>query len=130
MLSEKNAVKTVSVMLFATLLAKVLGLLREIVIASEYGTGPEAAAFTTASQIPVLLFDTVLGAAILSTFIPVFNTYLQKGEKEEAIKFSNNFLNLIVLISGFISLLAIIFFTLSYKFYNTWNRRKYVFNCS
>jgi putative peptidoglycan lipid II flippase len=96
-------------MFVAMLLAKILGLLRNIVFANFYGTGYEATAFFTASRIPLQLLDISLGAAISSAFIPVFNESLQKKSKEEAIKFSNNFLNIVIIISSVLTILGIVF---------------------
>lgn len=94
-----KAIKTVSFIVVATLLSKVLGLLRDVFIANFYGTSVEATAFLNASSIPVLFFDLTLGAAILSSFIPVFNGYLKKGDKDKAFEFSNSFINLIFVIT-------------------------------
>ncbi len=106
---KKNIIKTFSFMFIAMFLAKVLGLVRNMVFANFYGTGFEATAFFTASRIPLQLLDITLGAAISSTFIPVFNEYMQKKGKESAIAFANNFLNVIILISLVLSVLGIIF---------------------
>lgn len=94
-----KAIKTVSFIVAATFLSKVFGLLRDVFIGSFYGTGAEATAFLSASSIPVLFFDLTLGAAILSSFIPVFNGYLKDGDKKRAFEFSNSFINLVFLIT-------------------------------
>lgn len=106
---KKNVIKTFAFMFSAMFLAKILGLVRNIVFANFYGTGFEATAFFTASRIPLQLLDLTLGAAISSTFIPVFNEYMQKQGKERAIVFANNFLNVIILISVILSILGILF---------------------
>ena len=106
---KKNLIKTFTFMFSAMFLAKILGLVRNMVFASCYGTGAEATAFFTASRIPLQLLDLTLGAAISSTFIPVFNEYIQKKGKEKAIAFANNFLNVIIIISLLLSILGIIF---------------------
>ncbi len=96
-------------MFSAAFLAKVLGLLRNIIFAKCYGTGLEATSFFTASRIPTQLLDITLGAAISSTFIPVFNEFLQKKGKERAVEFANSFLNIIILIATILSVLGILF---------------------
>lgn len=106
---KKNIIKTFTFMFSAMFLAKILGLVRNIVFANFYGTGFEATAFFTASRIPLQLLDLTLGAAISSTFIPVFNEYMQKNGKERAISFANNFLNVIIIISLILSVLGMIF---------------------
>ena len=106
---KKNLIKTFTFMFSAMFLAKILGLVRNMVFASCYGTGAAATAFFTASRIPLQLLDLTLGAAISSTFIPVFNEYIQKKGKEKAIAFANNFLNVIIIISLLLSILGTIF---------------------
>lgn len=106
---KKNIIRTFAFMFSAIFLSKVLGLVRNIVFAYFYGTGMEATAFFTASRIPMQLLDMSLGAAISSTFIPIFNEYLQKKGKEQAIRFANNFLNIIILISLILTLIGIAF---------------------
>ena len=109
MLNVKNTIKTVGFMVVATLLAKIAGMGREVLFANLYGTGSEAAAFLTASRIPLLFFDITLGAAISSTFIPVFNEYLENGKQEDASRYANTFINAILLITGFFCTLGILF---------------------
>lgn len=106
---KKNIIKTFAFMFSAMFLAKILGLVRNIVFANFYGTGFEATAFFTASRIPLQLLDITLGAAISSTFIPVFNEFMQKHGKERAVVFANNFLNVIIVISLVLSILGMIF---------------------
>ena len=97
-------------MMIATLFSKVAGLLRDMLIAAKYGTeSMEATAYSYASSLPVQLFDFTLGAAVLATFIPIFNGYIERGEDKRAMEFSNNFINITVLISTVISVLCMIF---------------------
>ena len=105
----KKAVKTVSFIIFATLLAKIMGMLRDVFIANSYGTSIEASAYMSASQIPVSFFDLALGVAVLSTFIPVFNGFLQSKGKERAFAFANSFITLMFLISTVFCILGIVF---------------------
>ena len=105
----KKTVKTAGFMVIATLLAKFLGMYRDVLFAAIYGTTDSAIAYQTASRIPLLFFDIALGSAISSSFIPVFNEYLGRGEKEKATEFSNSFLNIIFLITSVICLVGIFF---------------------
>ena len=106
---KNKAIKTVSFILAATMLSKVMGFVRDILIASRYGTGIEADAFNKASQIPTMFFELAFGAAILSTFIPIFNGFLEKNGRERAFEFSNNFINITVLISAVFTVISMFF---------------------
>ena len=80
-MSEKGnqAVKTVSFMMLITLFGKILGMVREQLLAANYGTDMQAAAFLLASRIPRTFFDVIFASAISASFIPVFVEYLQKN---------------------------------------------------
>lgn len=105
----QKAIKTFSMVFLITLFAKILGLLRDIFFANFFGTGYEATAFFAATRIPTQLLDIGLGAAIASTFIPVFNEIMQKDNKEKANQFATNFINIIAVIATIISVLGIVF---------------------
>lgn len=105
----KKLLKTAGFMVVATLAAKICGMLRDILIASVYSTGSKAVAFYTACRIPLLLFDFVIGGVISSTFIPVFNAYLEKEGKRRAMQFANLYINTVLLITVVITALGLVF---------------------
>ena len=77
----KKAVKSISIMAVLITLAKFLGLLREMLIAGIYGQGYASDVINSATQIPLLFFDMVLGVAILSTFVPDIQQKFRKTRK-------------------------------------------------
>lgn len=105
----KKAVKSISIMAVLITLAKFLGLLREMLIASIYGQGYDSDVINSATQIPLLFFDMVLGVAILSTFVPIFNRNLEKRGKEAAMHFANNFITIVCSIALLAAILGSIF---------------------
>ncbi len=105
----KSSVKTVSNVFVIILLSKLLGQVREIFIAHFYGTGAEATAFYAAIQIPLSFFDMVLGFAIVSAFVPVFNEYFQKFGKEKADMYAGNFITVVSVAAFLLTLLGTIF---------------------
>lgn len=92
----------------ATVLSKVLGMLRSVIFTASYGTGVEANAFTEASVIPTTFFDLLLSAAILGCFIPVYNSF-SRDKSSEADDFACVFFNTIALLTSALALLGIIF---------------------
>lgn len=69
--------------------SRVLGMVREIVIAARFGTGATYDAYVAAFRIPDLLFFLVMSGAFGSAFIPVFGGYLARGEPERAWRLAN-----------------------------------------
>ena len=105
----KKAVKTIGIMAVIIFLAKFMGLFRETMIAGIYGQGTESDMINTATQIPLLFFDMVLGVAILSTFVPIFNKYLTSDGKEGAMCFANNFVTVVGSVAMAVALIGVIF---------------------
>jgi len=111
-LKQKSQTKTLRIIGFMaviTFLAKVMGLLRETLIAGVYGRTDAADIISTSTQIPLLFFDMTLGVAILSTFVPVFNKFLERDSKERAMEFANNFMTIVTTFAAIGAILGMIF---------------------
>jgi putative peptidoglycan lipid II flippase len=74
--------------------SRVLGLVREIVLARQFGTSESFSAYVSAFRIPDLLFLVVMAGAFGSAFIPVFSGFLGDGEDEAAWKLASVILNI------------------------------------
>lgn len=106
---NENLLRTASFMAIATLLAKVCGLVRESLIAAYFSTGFEGNAYMVATQLPMTLFDMVIGGVITTSFIPIFNDVLQKKNRDEALRFANRFIGIIFTVCTAIALFGILF---------------------
>ena len=92
----------------ATLVGRMLGLLREIVVANFFGATSDADAFFLAYKVPYLLTLMVAGA-LTATFVPLFSYRLAKGRKEDAWDLSVNVGNIIAtVLIGVSVILAIV----------------------
>lgn len=107
--SSAKAVRTVGLMTVIIFCAKVMGLLREVLLASVYGQGYASDILNTSTQIPLLFFDMTLGIAILSTFVPIFNQCLEQSGKEKAMQFANNFMAIAVTLATIFATIGMIF---------------------
>ncbi len=73
-----------------TLLSRVLGLARDIVSASIFGTGMVYDAFLVAFTVPNI-FRRLFGEGALSAaFIPVYTDYLEAGDRDSTVRFLNS----------------------------------------
>ncbi|MCA9860140.1 MAG: murein biosynthesis integral membrane protein MurJ [Thermomicrobiales bacterium] len=68
----------------AFLASRLLGLLREIVLANRFGTSSEYDAYVSAFRIPDLLFLVIMSGSFGAAFIPVFGGFLARGEEDDA----------------------------------------------
>lgn len=65
------------------LASRLLGLVRNMVILSQFGTGREFEAFVAAITVPDLVFQVLAGGAVGSAFIPVFKTYVARQSTDD-----------------------------------------------
>lgn len=89
------SVRAISTVMLITLAGKLLGLLRDRLLAINYGTGMYANAFLTASRIPRVFFDMLFASAIAASFIPVFSEVLKKKGQNKANLFGSSFITLV-----------------------------------
>lgn len=94
--SDPKLAKTISIataiMMGSVLLSRITGLLREQVMAHFGGTGLGIDAYVSAFFIPEMLNHFLAGGFLSVTFIPIFQRYIIKGERERGWKsFSNLF---------------------------------------
>lgn len=106
---QNSAAKTISLVMVVTLVGKVLGLYRDRLLAVHYSVGPAASAFFTASRIPRVFFDAVFASAIAACFIPVFSEYLEQKGKKEAVRFAGQFITVIAVMTGALTLAGMAF---------------------
>jgi putative peptidoglycan lipid II flippase len=75
-------VRAAGVVGFATLLSRILGYVRDMVIAYFFGTGDAADAFFVAFRIPNLLRRLFAEGSLTVAFIPIFTEYLVRESKK------------------------------------------------
>lgn len=68
----------------AFILSRILGLAREVILARQFGTGPEMDAYVSSFRIPDLLFLVVMAGSFGAAFIPVFGEFLANGDQDRA----------------------------------------------
>lgn len=108
MSANKFVAKSASIIAFATLCSRLLGFIRDIVIARLFGVYLYAQAFVIAFKIPNLFRDLVGEGAANAAFVPVFSEYKVKHTGEEFWELANVVLNLLLIIVTAITLLGII----------------------
>ncbi len=93
----------------AFVFGRLLGLARDILIARQFGTGFEKAAYDAAFQIPDLIFLVVMSGAFGSAFVPVFAGFLAQGQPRKAWRLASNVLTLMVEGYAVVALLIYLF---------------------
>lgn len=87
---------------------KVVALLRQVIIARQFGLSAELDAFNVANNMPDLLFALISGGALAMAFIPVLTELLTSGGREAAWRLFSRIANLAFLVTaGFAIIIAI-----------------------
>jgi putative peptidoglycan lipid II flippase len=107
--SHKTIARSAGLIGLATLCSRILGFIRDIVIARLFGVYVYAQAFVIAFRIPNLFRDLVGEGATNAAFVPVFSEYTVKHSKEEFWELANVVLNLLLVILMSLTLLGILF---------------------
>lgn len=90
------------------MLSRVLGLVRNLVIADVFGDTRQVEAYFAAFRIPDTMFTLVSGGALASAFIPVFAGLLAQGREDEAWKVASTVFNTVAIALGVLALCAFI----------------------
>lgn len=104
---SKIAKATLGIMI-VTMLSKVLGLVREMVLGAYYSVGDYSQIYLMSMNIVLTLF-TIIASAVVTTFIPLYLENYNLGEDEQGNKFTNNIINIVIIICTLIIILGLIF---------------------
>lgn len=97
-LSGQGIIRAAILVLIGTILSRVIGLLRESLLAHAFGGGFEYEAYLAALRPTETIFFVVAGGALGSAFIPTFASYLVKDQREKAWRLGSAVANLITLV--------------------------------
>jgi len=93
----------------AVFFSRILGLVREQVLAGLFGAGTAMDAFVVAFRIPNLLRDLFAEGALSAAFVTVFTEYDQKRSREETWRLVNNVLAVLTVVVSLTVILGMIF---------------------
>jgi putative peptidoglycan lipid II flippase len=106
---RRRIASAATLILIAYGLSRVLGAVRELVIANTFGTSHQLDDYRVAFGVPDLLFNLLLAGAISSAFIPVLSEHLALGQAQRAKEIAARVLNaaILVLTAGAVVLFVI-----------------------
>ena len=93
----------------ATLTSRVLGLVRDQVLAAFFGAGNDMDAFVVAFRIPNLVRDLFAEGAMSAAFVPTFTRQLTLHGKHDAWRLGNNVLNALLVATGVLVVAGMVF---------------------
>ena len=103
-----NLIKSTSTFSFFTLLSRITGYFRDLLIAIYLGSGPIADAFFVAFRIPNTFRRLFAEGTFNAAFVPSYSSEISKGKKQSN-KFANDIFNLLFLGLLFLTIIIEIF---------------------
>ncbi len=98
-----------AIVTITSFISYVIGLLRDRIIAINFGTTSQTDIYNASFLIPDILFNLFIAGALMAAFLPIFTEYLIK-DKKESFKIANTMINAGSLIILLLSIIA--FFTI------------------
>lgn len=98
--------RAASLVMALFVVSRAMGLLREMVIARQFGTSAELDAYLAAFRLPDLFFALMAGGALGSAFIPVFAAYLAREDQEGAWRLASAIITWVLLLLSAAGVLA------------------------
>lgn len=103
--SAPKLIRQAGVVSFATLLSRILGYVRDALVAGAFGGGHVTDAFYAAFRIPNLLRRLLGEGPLTSAFVPLFSHHLEKNERADAQRFFQTlFSTLGIILVGLVAL--------------------------
>jgi putative peptidoglycan lipid II flippase len=93
----------------ATIASRILGLVRDQVLAYHFGAGDAADAFRVAFRIPNLVRDLFAEGAMSAAFVPTFTRLLTLEGRDRAWRLASSVINALLIVTGALVVLAIVF---------------------
>jgi len=106
---EKRLTRTAALVMFATLLSRITGFLRTVLIKNIMSPQGYSDEFLVAFSLPDLTFELLVGGAIAAAIIPVLSSSISKENEKEGWKAIGTFLNITVMAFFFLSIVFYIF---------------------
>lgn len=107
-MQSRKLAKAAGALMIITILSKVIGFLRDTLIAGAFGATYLTDAYNIAIIVPSVIYG-LFGGAITTTFIPLLNESYAKGDKKDAYDFANTVMNILFILSVVMFLLSVMF---------------------
>ncbi|HEY5974948.1 MAG TPA: murein biosynthesis integral membrane protein MurJ [Geobacteraceae bacterium] len=108
MSEKKQIVRAAGVLGFATIISRVLGMVRDMVVSRLFGAGFATDAFFAAFQIPNMLRRFFAEGALTAAFVPTFAQWLAREGEEAARELANVCFTLLTMVMALVTVAGIV----------------------
>jgi len=113
-----NITVAAALVALSSLVSRILGIIRDRILAGRFGAGSTLDIYYAAFRIPDLIFNLIVLGALSAGFIPIFTALIkdwrgdkseQRAANKEAWALASNILNFLIIGLAFLSIIGIIF---------------------
>lgn len=108
MSEKKKIVRAAGILGSATMLSRIMGMVRDIVVSRLFGAGLATDAFFAAFQIPNMLRRFFAEGALTAAFVPTFSATLNQKGEQDARELANICFTLLTIVMALITLVGIL----------------------
>src|SRR4051812_2668962 len=105
----RHLTRTATLAGVAVLTSRILGLVRETVLAALFGAGNDMDAYLVAFRIPNLTRDLFAEGAMSSAFVPTFTRHLTRFGKDAAWRLGNNVMTSLTIVTAVVAAAGMVF---------------------
>ncbi|MDF2672189.1 MAG: murJ [Clostridiales bacterium] len=105
----ENVGKATLVVMVTLFLSRILGFVRETIVAGVFGATYQTDAFYAAFAIPDMMYDLLIAGALSAGFMPVFTSYLAKDDEDGAWKAANSFITVAIIFIILFNIFGMVF---------------------
>jgi len=107
--SGEGIAKAAGILSLGNVASRVLGLVRQTVIADLFGASPYVSAFVAAARVPTMIYDLLIGGLLSAALVPVFSDYASPQKRQELWHIFSIVVSLAVVILSLIVILLELF---------------------
>ena len=106
--TQTNILSAASVIMIAVFVSRILGLLRDRMLASQFSPH-DLGVYYAAFRLPNMIFELLVMGALATAFIPVFTTYAETKGKEQAFRMASSLINVGLILFTLLCIPMVIF---------------------
>ncbi|MEN8252122.1 MAG: murein biosynthesis integral membrane protein MurJ [Patescibacteria group bacterium] len=107
--SKQSIAAAAMVVAFFGIISRILGLVRDRILAAQYGAGDALDVYYASFRLPDLIFELLVAGALGAALIPVFSKLITKENKNRAWRAVNSVFIVVVVIMSLLAVVGIIF---------------------
>ena len=96
MAQDSKVIRAAGFIMVMMVASRILGYLRDVFIYAQFGQNRITDAYNAAFSIPDFLYMIIAGGALSSSFIPVFSSFIAKGQEEDGWEVASVVVNVIL----------------------------------